>query len=118
MKYTAEGLRDTLLSMIEEMGNHPEQYAENPGKDFTRRRSLTLPALMKLILTMDEKSVWKGLLGYFGNEIDTPSAGAFVQQRKSCCLVHFLSCSTVSPMRWLFRKLSWATGCWPQTALP
>ena len=82
MKYTAEGLRDTLLSMIEEMGNHPERYAKNPGKDFTRRRSLTLPALMKLILTMDEKSVWKGLLGYFGNEIDTPSAGAFVQQRK------------------------------------
>ena len=68
--------------MIEEMGNHPERYAKNPGKDFTRRRSLTLPALMKLILTMDEKSVWKGLLGYFGNEIDTPSAGAFVQQRK------------------------------------
>ena len=50
MKYTAEGLRDTLLSIIEEMGNHPEQYAKNPGKDFTRRRSLTLPALMKLIL--------------------------------------------------------------------
>ena len=46
MKYTAEGLRDTLLSMIEEMGNHPEQYAKNPGKDFTRRRSLTIFGLL------------------------------------------------------------------------
>lgn len=118
MKYTAEGLRDTLLSMIEEMGNHPERYAKNPGKDFTRRRSLTLPALMKLILTMDEKSVWKGLLGYFGNEIDTPSAGAFVQQRKSCCLVHFLSCSTVSPMLWMRQRDFGVIGCWPWTALP
>ena len=37
---------------------------------------------MSLILTMDEKSMWKGLLGYFQNGIDTPSASAFVQQRK------------------------------------
>ena len=81
MKYTAEGLRDTLLSMIEEMGNHPERYAKNPGKDFTRRRSLTLPALMKLI-------------------------------------VHFLSCSTVSPMLWMRQRDFGVIGCWPWTALP
>ena len=82
MKQTAGALKKTLLSMIEEMGEHPERYAKNPGRDFTRRRSLTLPTLISLILTMDEKSVWKGLLGYFKNGIDTPSASAFVQQRK------------------------------------
>ena len=82
MKYTAGALKESLLSMIREMGEHPERYAKNPGKDFTRRRSLTLPTLISLILTMDEKSVWKGLFGYFQNGIDTPSASAFVQQRK------------------------------------
>lgn len=82
MKQTVEALKETLSSIIEEMGKHPEEYAKNPEKDFTRHRSLTLPALISLILTMDEKSVWKGLIGYFGNRIDTPSASAFVQQRK------------------------------------
>lgn len=82
MKHTVESLKKTLLSMIEEIGVQPEKYAKNPGRDFTRRRSLTLPALMGLILTMDEKSAWKGLLGYFRNRVDAPSASAFVQQRK------------------------------------
>ena len=56
---------------------------------FTQRRSLTLPTLISLILTMDEKSMWKGLLGYFQNGIDTPSASAFIQQRKK--LLRFIS---------------------------
>ena len=82
MKNTGRALKERLLSMIGAMGEHPERYAKDPGRDFTRRRSLTLPTLMSLILTMDEKSMWKGLLGYFQNGIDTPSASAFVQQRK------------------------------------
>ena len=76
MNRITEGLRDTLLSMIRETGEHPEDYTKNPGRDFTRRRSLTLLVLMYLILTMDEKSAWKGLLGYFQNKIDTLSASA------------------------------------------
>ena len=82
MKNIGGALKERLLSMIGAMGEHPERYAKDPGRDFTRRRSLTLPTLMSLILTMDEKSMWKGLLGYFQNGIDTPSASAFVQQRK------------------------------------
>ena len=82
MKNTGGALKERLLSIIGAMGEHPERYAKNPGKDFTRRRSLTLPTLISLILTMDEKSMWKGLLGYFQNGIGTPSASAFVQQRK------------------------------------
>lgn len=82
MKNTAETLKEKLLSIIGEMGEYPEKYARNPGRDFTRRRSLTLPALISLILTMDEKSIWKGLLRHFQNRFDTPTASAFVQQRK------------------------------------
>ena len=56
LKHTAKGLKETLLSMIAEVGEHPEKYAKNPGKRLTRRRSLTLSTLMRLILTVDEKS--------------------------------------------------------------
>ncbi len=82
MKYTVEALREGLYSMIRRIGESPERYARNPGKDFTRKRMLTPAVLIYLILTMDEKSVWKGLLGHFQKRIDTPSASAFVQQRQ------------------------------------
>ncbi len=82
MKYTVETLREGLYSMIRRIGERPERYARNPGKDFTRKRTLTPAVLIYLILTMDEKSVWKGLLGYFQRRIDTPTASAFVQQRQ------------------------------------
>ena len=78
-------------------GGAPRAVRKNPGKDFTRQRSLTLPTLISLILTMDEKSMWKGLLGNFQNGIDTPSASAFVQQRKNCCLRRLRTCSIVLP---------------------
>lgn len=82
MKYTATALREMLSSIIRGIGERPERYARNPGKDFTRKRTLTPAALIYLILTMDEKSIWKGLLGHFQRRINTPSASAFVQQRQ------------------------------------
>lgn len=81
MKHTAATLREILYSMIHRIGGRPERYARNPGKDFTRKRMLTPAILIYLILPMDEKSAWKGLLGHFQRKIDTPSA-AFVQQRQ------------------------------------
>ncbi len=82
MKYTAAALREILYTMIRRIVERPERYARNPGKDFTRKRTLTPAVLIYLILTMDEKSIWKGLLGHFQREICTPSASAFVQQRQ------------------------------------
>ncbi len=82
MKYTVTTLREGLYSMIRRIGERPERYAKNPGKDFTRKWTLTPAALIYLILTMDEKIVWKGLLKHFHARLDTPSAPAFVQQRQ------------------------------------
>jgi len=82
MKYTAAALREMLYSMIRRIVERPERYARNPGKDFTRKRTLTPATLIYLILTMDEKGIWKGLLGHFQRRIDTPSASAFIQQRQ------------------------------------
>ena len=75
-------LRERLFSIIRRLGEEPEWYARKPGRDFTRKRTLTPAVLIHLILAMGEKSVWKGLLGYFRRRIDTPSASAFVQQRQ------------------------------------
>ncbi len=82
MKYTAATLREGLYSIIRRIGEQPERYARNPGKDFTRKRALTLTTLICLILTMGEKGIWEGLLEYFQHELNTPSAPAFVQQRQ------------------------------------
>ena len=80
MKKTVMILRERLFSIIRRLGEKPERYARKPGRDFTRKRTLTPAVLIHLILAMGEKSVWKGLLGYFRRRIDTPSA--FVQQRQ------------------------------------
>lgn len=82
MKNTVTMLRERLFSIIRRIGETPERYARNPGRDFTRKRTLTPDVLIHLILTMDEKSIWKGMLGHFQKRIDTPSASAFVQQRQ------------------------------------
>ena len=82
MKNTVTMLRERLFSIIRMIGENPERYARKPGRDFTRKRTLTPDVLIYLVLTMDEKSVWKGLLRHFRKRIDTPSASAFVQQRQ------------------------------------
>ena len=82
MKYTPKFLRGMLLSMIREMGEHPEQYVRQPGRDFTRPRTLTFETVISLLLTMSENSIGKVLIGRFQNSEKTPSASAFVQQRQ------------------------------------
>ena len=82
MKYTPKFLRGMLLSMIREMGEHPDQYARQPGRDFTRPRTLTFETVISLLLTMSENSIGKMLIGRFQNSGKTPSASAFVQQRQ------------------------------------
>nr|WP_297978876.1 hypothetical protein [uncultured Oscillibacter sp.] len=68
--------------MIRKMGEHPEQYVRQPGRDFTRPRTLTFETVISLLLTMSENSIGKILIGRFQNSGKTPSASAFVQQRQ------------------------------------
>ena len=82
MKNTVTILRERLFSIIRRLVEEPERYARKPDRDFTRKRTLTPAVLIQLIVTMDEKSIWKGLLGHFRRRINTPSASAFVQQRQ------------------------------------
>ena len=49
MKYTPKFLRGMLLSMIRKMGEHPEQYVRQPGRDFARPRTLTFETAVSLL---------------------------------------------------------------------
>ena len=62
MKNTVTMLRERLFSIIRRLGEEPERYARKPGRDFTRKRTLTPAVLIHLILAMNEKSIWKELL--------------------------------------------------------
>ena len=82
MRHTPKFLRGMLHSLIQSMGRHPEKYVRQPGRDFTRPRTLTFETVISLLLTMSENSIGKVLIGRFQNSEKTPSASAFVQQRQ------------------------------------
>ena len=82
MKQTAKNLRKKLLSQVRKMGKNPQIYASRPGRDFTRRRALDFEKIILLLLTMSCESVGKNLMKAFRFQEKTPSASAFVQQRK------------------------------------
>ena len=82
MKQTAKNLRKKLLSQVRKMGKNPQIYASRPGRDFTRRRALDFENIIFFLLTMSCESVGKNLMKAFRFQEKTPSASAFVQQRK------------------------------------
>lgn len=82
MNQTAKDLRKKLLSQVRKAGKNPEIYASRPGRDFTRHRALDFEKIVLLLLTMGCESVGKNLMKAFRFREKTPSASAFVQQRK------------------------------------
>ena len=114
-KYRNDTAGEALFHRPKARGK-PGTVRPESGRDFTRKRTLTPAVLIYLILTMDEKSIWKGLLGHFQKRIDTPSASAFVQQRQKLlpsafeALFHQFS-DHLRPQK----KFSRVTGCWPRT---
>ena len=75
-----------LLSMIRKMGEHPEQYVRQPGRDFTRPRTLTFETVISLLLTMSENSIGKVLIGRFQNSEKNRRPRRLSSSGKSCCL--------------------------------
>ena len=65
MKYTPGILREVLHSLIRKLGETPEQFVRQPGRDFTRPRTLSFETVISLLLTMSENSVGKVLIKRF-----------------------------------------------------
>lgn len=81
MNYTSKTIKKALNKCIADISAHPEAYAKNPLKDFTRNRKLPFEQMIKGILAMSGKSLNSELMDYFDMNISMPTVSAFVQQR-------------------------------------
>lgn len=74
-------IKHILLSKIENMDRHREDFCRRPGTDFTRDRKIPFDTLLHFQLSMESGSVSHELLKYFNFDAGTPSLSAFYQQR-------------------------------------
>ncbi|MBD5525906.1 MAG: hypothetical protein HDR04_16095 [Lachnospiraceae bacterium] len=76
-----EKIKQILLSEIEKMNQHREDFCRRPGIDFTRDRKIPFDTLLHFQISMESGSVNHELLKYFHFDAETPSLSAFYQQR-------------------------------------
>lgn len=81
MKHTPKTIKRTLKRCINEISEHPDVFAKNPEKDFTRVRKLPFKQVLKSVLSMTGKSIRGELMDYFDLTSAMPTVSAFVQQR-------------------------------------
>ena len=81
MKYTTKSIKRTLKKTINEISAHPELFAKNPGRDFTRTRKLPFKQTVKAIISMSGKSIRGELMDFFNLDTSAPTVSAFIQQR-------------------------------------
>ena len=76
-----ERIKQILLSEIEKMDQHREDFCRHPGIDFTRDRKIPFGTLLHFQISMESGSVSHELLKYFNFDAQAPSLSAFYQQR-------------------------------------
>ena len=76
-----EKIKQILLSEIERMDQHREDFCKRPGIDFTRDRKIPFGTLLHFQISMESGSVSHELLKYFNFDAQAPSLSAFYQQR-------------------------------------
>ena len=117
-----EAVKDRFLQldsehiMIRKMGEHPEQYVRQPGRDFTRPRTLTFETVISLLLTMSENSIGKILIGQFQNSEKHRRLRPLSSSVISCCPRRWKRCFTASRPCCARKKLFAATACRRWTA--
>lgn len=85
-------VKETLLTLIDEISASSALFVKNPGKDFTRNRKLPFGTVVKLLISMGGNSIYKELLESQGYDVNTATTSAFVQQRDKIlpCTFDFL----------------------------
>lgn len=66
-----EIIKQILLSEIEKMNQHREDFCKRPGIDFTRHRKITFDTLLHFQISMESGSVTHELLKYFNFDAAT-----------------------------------------------
>ncbi len=75
-------VRNTLNSIIEDMGKHIKDYCSNPDKDFTRKRKLTFETVISFLVKMGGHSLRDEMLDILDFPKIPVSVSALSQQRK------------------------------------
>lgn len=74
-------VKETLISLIEEMDLQHWLFTKNPKADFTRKKKWSFGQMIRFILSMEGKSLKDELLEFFDFSNDTPSNSSFNQRR-------------------------------------
>ncbi len=78
---TINEVKNKVELAVTEMVARKDNYVNNPGKDFSRDRKLSLEKLCQFFFTAQGSSISKELEKFFNFSMDTPTASAFIQQR-------------------------------------
>lgn len=74
-------LKEDLLSAIDCVCQKPANYVQNPLKDFSRKRKISMEQVLLYTIEMGGQSLNTELLDLLGYTHDAASVSAFVQQR-------------------------------------
>lgn len=77
----AINVKNTLLNIISDMSNRPDDFSKHPGSDFTRNRKLNLKDLLYLSVAMEAGTTRDELYKFFHYDDNTLTPSAFIQQR-------------------------------------
>ena len=81
MKNYPKRIKDTLNSVIRDMGKHPEDFCRCPEKDFTRTRKLPFEKVLSLLVKMGGHSLRDEMLDCLDFKELPASVSALVHQR-------------------------------------
>ena len=70
-----------LVSVLNGINSHPQNYVKNPGKDMTRKRVLSLRLTMEALIGMEGNSLVKETYHFGRNQTVSFTPSAFVQAR-------------------------------------
>lgn len=84
-------VRKKLFTIVDDHVTRKHEFLADPGRDFTRRRKLSLDNMIKATMLLGLGSIGKEMLEYFDYEPDTVTASAFTQQRDKLSATIFKS---------------------------
>lgn len=81
MKNYPQKLRKILITLIHDIAQHPDEFCNNPGRDFTRKRKITMEELLTILVGMGGDPLRNELLKFWSYSPEAASVPAFIQQR-------------------------------------
>ena len=73
-------VKKKLVSVLNGINSHPQNYVKNPGKDMTRKRVLSLRLTMEALIGMEGNSLVKETYHFGRNQTVSFTPSAFVLQ--------------------------------------